>query len=72
MIIQLDDAMHRLELCMGEGKGIIITRLSENKISIWATHHLGIELVASNSFRVELLETESPAAGPETEGGEVL
>jgi hypothetical protein len=64
MKINMDEAVSRLEIHMTDGQYFVVDRTGEHAISIWATNHLGIELVASNSMRVKLLETEKPAEGP--------
>jgi len=74
MMIRMDEAITRLHLYLTDGQYIVIDRTGDNSISIWATNNLGIELVASNLMRVNLLETEKVAAGPATaeEKGVVL
>lgn len=68
MKINMDEAVSRLELHMTDDQYFVVDRTGEHSISVWATNHLSIELVASNSMRVNLLETEKPAEGPAAEG----
>lgn len=71
MKINMDEAVSRLELHMTDDQYFVVDQTGEHSISIWATNHLGIELVASNSMRVNLLETEKPADGPKEAEAEI-